>query len=169
MNVISSNISNTNPFLDTQTALGAGSNGFKNGRNISMDAAVDISESSADNTLRNPYNIDQVSDEAWGTFVKATKGYPQIAVESTQKLLFENSEFSNSITNAMTLLDWSKRADVIKENIALPLSTSSEISESQKKIIADQLKMLIDAQQQILGNFGYLAKNGGFQSIDLVA
>ncbi|MDQ1341360.1 MAG: hypothetical protein QG567_2518 [Campylobacterota bacterium] len=164
MNVVSSNIFNTSDYF----GFSSNTNGFKNSGNVSTDVA-ELSIADSVNGVRNPYSTDKVSDEAWNTFIKATKSYPQIAVDSTQKLLFENSEFSNSNTSAISLLDWANRADVIKENIALPQSTSVDISESKKRVIADQMKMLISSQNQILDNFSYFAKNGGSVSLNLVA
>lgn len=142
-------------------------NGFKRSDTLSLDAA---SQSEGGEQIPdNPYSIDQVSDEAWQTYVKATKGFEPIAVDAAQKLLFEEEEFVNTMRDAMSLLDWSKRADVLKEHIILPQSSSTDIPETQKRMIADQMKMMVSAQVQILDNFSFLAQNGGPISLNLVA
>lgn len=145
------------------------SNGAKRGDNLSLDAASNLQQNGEGSMPANPYNIDQVSDEAWQTYVKATKGFEPMAVDATQKLLFEEEEFVNSMTDAFSLLDWAKRADVLKNNIILPQSNASDIPDTQKRMIADQMKLMINAQTRILDHFGYLAQNGGDISIDLVA
>ncbi len=144
-------------------------NGFKNSGNLSLDAASNLHESGESSMPNNPYSIDQVSDEAWQTYVKATKGFEPMAVDATQKLLFEEEEFVNTMTDALSLLDWSKRADVLRENIILPQSSATEIPESQKRMIADQMKLMISAQSRILDNFSFLAQSGGPISLNLVA
>lgn len=145
------------------------SNGAKRSDNLSLDAASNLLQNGEGSMPANPYNIDQVSDEAWQTYVKATKGFEPMAVDATQKLLFEEEEFVNSMTDAFSLLDWAKRADVLKNNIILPQSNASDIPDTQKRMIADQMKLMINAQTRILDHFGYLAQNGGDISIDLVA
>ena len=145
------------------------SNGAKRSDTLSLDAASNLQQSGEGSMPANPYNIDQVSDEAWQTYVKATKGFEPMAVDATQKLLFEEKEFVNTMTDAFSLLDWAKRADVLKNNIILPQSNASDIPDTQKRMIADQMKLMINAQTRILDHFGYLAQNGGDLSIDLVA
>jgi len=144
-------------------------NGFKQSNNISLDAATRASSGGGEGIPANPYNMDQVSDEAWITFVKASKGFDETAVRQTQQLLFENKEYVNTMTDAFSLLDWSKRSDVIRENIILPESSSSNIPDTKKRMIADQMKMMVSSQVQILGNFSFLAQNGGQLSLNLVA
>ena len=144
-------------------------NGFKRSDVLSLDAASNMHEGSDGTIPANPYSIDQVSDEAWQTYVKATKGFEPMAVDATQKLLFEEEAFVNTMRDAFSLLDWSNRAEVLKNNIILPQSGSTDIPETQKRMIADQMKLMINAQTRILDNFSFLAQNGGPVSLNLVA
>jgi len=144
-------------------------NGFKRSDVLSLDAASNLHEAGDEAMPTNPYSIDQVSDEAWQTYVKATKGFEPMAVDATQKLLFEDEAFVNTMSNAFTLLDWSKRAEVLKNNINLPQSSATDIPDTQKRMIADQMKLMINAQTRILDNFSFLAQNGGPVSLNLVA
>jgi len=143
-------------------------NGFKRSEPLSMDASTRNIQAS-DSMPANPYNSDEISDEAWQTFVKATQGFDPMAADATQKQLFEDREFVNTMSSALSLLDWGKRAEVLKNNIVLPQSGASEIPDAQKRFIAHQMEMMVDAQVKILDNFGFLAQNGGAVSIDLVA
>jgi hypothetical protein len=147
----------------------ANPNGFKRSDTLSLDAASNLHESADEAIPANPYSIDQVSDEAWQTYVKATKGFEPMATEATQKLLFEEEMFVNTMSDALSLLDWSKRADALKENIILPQSNATDIPETQKRMIADQMKLMINAQTKILDNFSFLAQNGGPITLNLVA
>ena len=144
-------------------------NGFKRGDILSLDAASNLHGNGEETVPTNPYSIDEVSDEAWQTYVKATKGFDPMAVNATKKLLFEGDEFINTMSNAFSLLDWSKRAEVLKNNIILPQSSANDIPETQKRMIADQMKLMINAQTRILDNFSFLAQNGGPITLNLVA
>lgn len=154
---------------DRRQAATANPNGFKSSETLSLDAASNMPEEGGEEIPANPYSIDQVSDEAWQTYVKATKGFEPAAVQATQKLLFEEEEFVNTMRDALSLLDWSKRAEALKDNIILPQSSSTDIPETQKRMIADQMKLMINAQTRILDNFSFLAQNGGPITLNLVA
>ena len=120
--------------------------------------------------IGNPYEDAYVSDEVWEIFVKAAEGFDTSAMESAQQRLFdEESGNEYSMNSALSLLDWSKRAEAIKDNILLPQSSAVNIPENQKRMIADQMKAMLGAQLEILDRFQYFTQNGGIVSLDLVA
>ena len=115
----------------------------------------------------NPYDNNLISDEVWHKFEVASNEYDYTEKASVQELLFDE-KFVNSTTTPLTLLDWSSRADVIKNNIYVPNINTSDDSETQKITIANEIKQAISNQIEILDNFKFLLNNE-FKSINLVA
>jgi len=113
----------------------------------------------------NPY--EHVSDEVWSAFYAASKGYSQLSTQSTQSLLFEDAQ-SVDYSTAMSLLDWSDRAGLLKSNIVIPQSSSTDISMAEKQAIADQIRRVVREQNAILENFQMLLTQQIY-TIDLVA
>ena len=97
---------------------------------------------------QNPYK-DFLNNRAWQVFLESSNGFDERAVDDVKKILFENKNFSN--TTAMSLLDWATRAAVISDNIFVPQVNSSNITNFEKSIIANQLQQIIHAKKN---NFG---------------
>jgi hypothetical protein len=119
-------------------------------------------------TDENPFEERGLENGAWQAFVNASYGASDIAEESIRMALFEDG--SNSNLTAISLLDWADKAKALRENISVPQSTTTDISDFQKQAIADQIKNLAQEQIHILDTFSFLIENGTDSlGLDIVA
>jgi hypothetical protein len=109
-------------------------------------------------TDENPYENQGLDNIVWQSFVNASSGASEIAEESIRIALFESG--GNSNLTAVSLLDWADKAKALRDNIIVPQSTATEISEFQKYAIADQIRNLAHDQIQMLDTFDYLVHQG---------
>ncbi len=120
--------------------------------------------------VENPYDTAVVDDMVWEVFTKASEGFDTAAVDAVQYRLFEERPKEGyTLSSAMSLMEWSERAEALKNNILLPQSSATDIPETQKRMIAEQMSTMLRSQTAILDRFSYFAQNGGAISLDLVA
>ena len=117
--------------------------------------------------ITNPYQ-GSISDKTYNAFLKASEGFDERAVDGVKKALFESNSHGFQ-TTALSMLDWSSKAEAIADDIVLPNSNSTKISEFEKELIADQIRIILKAKKQILQNFSLIAKSKNDTSLNMVA